>query len=483
MVPHELLEYCREGAEIDFRSSTSFGLAKLPPPRKDSNKHREICRILHNLTSSGHPRKPSSSSLRGGIKNVRSLWVGENDATIRRYVEACFESNADVRMFVRKADLDKRLSEARETSSEAVLSSLFSDAIITMGLESLRNQAAERRDSSLSDTEHLQAALDGWHNLHEARNSLLKLQTAVLLSIIASNINDSRLPEILSLGVRCVRDLRFTDSNVIRKTFRHADDQKLAKRTVWVLYCLETNSSVHCGIPPLLHSDFINHLPTTPDPEKHDSLALQVAAAGLLARGFSHVHGQPMSAKTTMELQACVSALGQWRRCLSDHEKHLIVGQRFESLHEEDDAAVMLRLFCCYHECVYLLFAPWLPPLLDTMSQSLGRDPEPLDSTADHKFLLADALGRCLESAYTIISHANEIVTVDKTLARRLRGLMIISVCVITYGVQYGDLEMRKRSLAYLGLCCGTFSGMYLADSSFPFEEILDLVRVVRSDN
>lgn len=67
-------------------------------------------------------------------------------------------------------------------------------------------------------------------------------------------------------------------------------------------------------------------------------------------------------------------------------------------------------------------------------------------------------------------------------LTSRLRCLMIISVCTITYGVEYGDPDMRKRSLAYLGICCGTFSGMYLTDSSLPFEKILDLVRIIRSD-
>ncbi|KAI1458317.1 hypothetical protein F4805DRAFT_474533 [Annulohypoxylon moriforme] len=476
--------YCREDAEIDFRSSTSFGLANLPPLRKDPNKHREICRILHNLTSNGQLWTSPSPIPGADTKNIRSLWIGESDATIQGYIEACFESNAEVPMFIRKADVNKCLSEARETSTETILSLLFGDAIIAMGFDSLRNQVTERRVFSVNGAEYLRLVLDAWFSLHEVRSDLLKLQTVVLLSIIASNINDYRLPEILGMGVQCARDLRYTDSNIIRNTFRNADDRKLAQRTIWVLYCLETNSSLHRGVPPLLHSDFINHLPTTLDhPEKHDPLVLQVGAAGLLARCFSRVYGQSMSAKTTMELQACVSALGQWRRCLSDHVKQLISGQGFDSLHEDKDAAMKLRLFCCYHECVYLLFGPWLPPLLGSMSQALGHDSETPGSIEDHKFVLADALGRCLESAYTIISHANEIVTADKTLARRLRSLMITSVCVITYGVQYGDADMRKMSLAYLGICCGTFSGMYLADGSLPFEEILDLVRIIRSDD
>lgn len=483
MVSHGLFEYCREDMEIDFRFSTSFGLAKLPQPRKESTKHREICQILHNLTSSGQSWTSPPPKLRDGTRNIRSLWIGESDATIRGYVEACFEGNAEVQMFVRKVDVDRCLSEARGGSSDMTAPSLFSNAIIAIGLDSLQYQIAQGRGLSLNNTEHLRLVLDEWPSLHEVCSSLLKLQTAVLFSLIASNINDPRLPEILGVGVHCARDLRFTDSSVIRKTFRLADDRKAAKRAVWVLYCLETNSSIHCGIPPLLHSDFINHLPTTLDhPEKHDPLVLLVLAAGLLTKSFSRLYNQPMSAKTTTELQDCVSALRQWRSCLPEQVKYLILGQRFESLNEDDNAAVKLRLFFCYHECVYLLFGPWIPPLLDSLSQSLSCDLETSESIVDHKSVLADALGRCLESAYTIISHANEIVAADRTLASRLRCLMIISVCTITYGVEYGDPDMRKRSLAYLGICCGTFSGMYLTDSSLPFEKILDLVRIIRSD-
>ncbi|KAI1752013.1 hypothetical protein F4782DRAFT_165688 [Xylaria castorea] len=397
-------------------------------------------------------------------------------------------------MFLRTADVVKSIFEVRESPHPDVLSSLFGDAIIVMGLDGMRNPVDERRASSVDGSERFRSVLDAVVDLDAVPNSLLKLQTAILLSIIASNINDSRLSEMLSIGVHCARELRFTNSSIIRKTFTHADDQKLAKRSVWVLYCLETSFSVTRGIPPLLHSDFIDHLPMAPDhPKKNDALVLQIAAAALLARSFSRVYVQPMSARTTTELQACTSELARWRHCLPDHAKQLVAGQGFQSLRGDDDAGAKLRLFCSYHECVYLLFGPWLPPLLESMSPPQGtpaRDGDVMSSAeagagsaTDRRLALVDTLEKCLESAYTIVSHANEIIAVDKTLVRRLRGLMIISVCVITYGVQYGDADMRKDSLAYLGICCGTFGGMYLADSSLPFEEILDLVRIIRSDS
>ncbi|KAI0799939.1 hypothetical protein GGR55DRAFT_474669 [Xylaria sp. FL0064] len=495
-----LPEYCRADADIDFRFTTSFSLAELPLPRGDSRKHLEICRILRSLTMS---QSPISNPEDGGIQSSVSLSKTTHEATIERCVQACFENNAEISMFLHKASVTRSISEVRESPHPDALSSLFSDAIIAMGLDALQNTIDETRRPSIDVSEQFRSLLDGLVDLKAAPSSLLKLQTAVLLSIMASNINDPRLSEMLSMGVHCARELRFTHSNTIRRTFTHPDDQKLAKRSVWVLYCLETRVSVTQGIPPvrhivlkLLHSDFIDHLPAQPDyPEKHDALVLQVAAAALLARIFSRVYVQPISAKTTAELQACSSELARWRRCLPDHMKQLVSGQGFEGLRGDIDAGAKLRLFCYYHECVYLLFGPWLPPLLVSMPPSqaasvcdgdvaLGVE-DGTRSAMDRRLVLNGTLQKCLESAYMIVSHAKEIngsVTADKMLARRLRGLMIISVCVITYGIQYGESDIRKESLAYLGICCGTFGGMYLTDSSLPFEDILDLVRIIRSD-
>ncbi|TRX97991.1 hypothetical protein FHL15_001201 [Xylaria flabelliformis] len=336
---HSLPEYCRTDADIDFRFNTSFGLAELPAPPRDSRKHLEICRILRNLTKSQSPTSnPKDSSVQSGP----SLSKTTPEVTIQPCVKACFKSNTEIPMFLRTTDVVKRIFEVRESPHPDALSLLFSDAIIAMGLDGMRDPVDERRGSSVDGSEHYRSILDAAVDFHAVPNSFLKLQ-----SIIASNKNDSRLSEILSIGVHCARELRFTNSNSIRKVFMHADDQKLAKRTVWVLYCLETSFSVTRGIPP-------------------------IAAAALLARSFSRVYVRPVSAKTTTELQASTSELARWRYCLPDHAKQLVVGQGFQSLRGDDDAGAKLRLFCSYHECVYLLFGPWLPPLLESMSPPQG---------------------------------------------------------------------------------------------------------------
>ncbi|KAI0517346.1 hypothetical protein F5B22DRAFT_119234 [Xylaria bambusicola] len=486
-----LPEYCRVDANIDYRLTTSFGLAELPAPQRDSRKHLETCRILRSLTKSHFPANiPKQNIMHGTV----SLTKNAHDGIIQRCVEACFKNNVEIPTFLRKTDVVKKISEVRESSHPDVLLSLFSDAIITIGLNVLRNPAELEGLPSIDSQEYAHSHLDALANLQGLPSSLLKLQTIILLSIIASSINDSRLCEILSIGVNCVRELQYTNSVIVRRTFTNVEDQRLVKRSVWVLYYLETTFSVLRGLPPLLHSDFIDHLPTEPNHPEEDTLIIQVAAASLLARSLSRVYTRPVSAKTTEELQACISDLVRWRGCLSDPTKQLTAGRGFEKrLCGDEDAGAKLQIFCSYHECVYLLFAPWLKPLVESISppqSSPIRDGDTLlnmdvgaESATDRRVVLVDTLEKCLESAYTIVSHANEIVSLDKTLARRLRGLMIISVCVITYGIQYGDADTKKESLTYLGICCGTFGGMYLGDSSLPFEEILDLVRIIRSDS
>jgi hypothetical protein len=79
-------------------------------------------------------------------------------------------------MFLQKANVVKKISEVRESPHPDVLSSLFSDAIITMGLNSLRNPIDERRASSIVDPEQIRSLLDRLVDFCAVPNSLLKLQ-------------------------------------------------------------------------------------------------------------------------------------------------------------------------------------------------------------------------------------------------------------------------------------------------------------------
>ncbi|KAI1364328.1 hypothetical protein F5Y08DRAFT_353679 [Xylaria arbuscula] len=420
MIDHDFPEYCREDADIDYRFTTSFGLAELHTPHRDSRKHLEICRILRSLTKSqAHTINSKDSS----EQDLSSSSKDMHETIIHQCVEACFKRSAELPMFLRKTDVIKRLSEVRQSSFPDVLSSLFSDAIIVIGLDALRDPADERGLPSIGVPEQLRS-LDALVDFQKLPSSLLKLQT-----IIASILNDSRLDEILSIGVQCVRELRYGSSRIIQKILPHAEDQKFIKRAVWVLYCLETRNSIARGIPPLLHSDFIDHLPNAFDhSEKHDALVLQVTACLLLARTLSRVYMQPISVKTTTDLQSCISDLECWRGNLPNHAKQLTAGRGFEKLDGDDDAGAKLRLFCSYHECVYLLFGPWLQPLLESTTPpqassirsndaSLTADAG-IKSATDRRLALIDTLRTCLESAYTVVSHANKIVSLDRSLAR-----------------------------------------------------------------
>ncbi|KAI1183894.1 hypothetical protein F5B17DRAFT_443068 [Nemania serpens] len=413
-----------------------------------------------------------SNAKNGNAQAGPLLWKNTDEATVHQCVQACFENNAEVSMFLRKDSVIGKILEMRETSQSDILSSLFSDAVIAMGLDIPRRNDDEGQAPSSHHSDYFALLLNASAGLYTSPSSLLKLQ-----SVIASTINDPRKSELLAAGVHCVRDLRFNSTNALRRSFTRAIDQELVKRTVWVLYCLETSHSVTHGIPPLLHADFIDHLPAAPyHLGNHGLLCVQIAATTLLARSFSRIYMQSLSSKTSMELQACTSELIQWRHNLPDQARNLITGREIGGLRKDRDAGES-----SVSSAFTMKSMP--PPQIESLHDTdalLGAASG--GSATDHQLALFDTLRKCLESAYTIVSHANEIVGVDRTLVRRLRSLLIVSVCVITYGVQYGESETRKKSLAYLGICCGTFGGMYLSDSSLPFEEILDLVRTIRSD-
>lgn len=79
-----LPEYCRVDADIDYRFTTSFGLAELPTPHRHSRKHLEISRILHSLTRS---RLPIISLKDTGMQGGPSPSKNMHEATIQRCVE------------------------------------------------------------------------------------------------------------------------------------------------------------------------------------------------------------------------------------------------------------------------------------------------------------------------------------------------------------------------------------------------------------
>lgn len=81
-------------------------------------------------------------------------------------------------MFLRKADAIKRLSEVRDLSCPDVLSLLFSDAIITIGLDALRSPTNERGLPSIGIPEHFRSPLDALVDFRELPGSLLKLQVS-----------------------------------------------------------------------------------------------------------------------------------------------------------------------------------------------------------------------------------------------------------------------------------------------------------------
>lgn len=259
--------------------------------------------------------------------------------------------------------------------------------------------------------------------------------------------------------------MRLTNPGSIEKVFQNADDQLMVKRSISFLCCLETRHSVFRGMPPvsrtppalavsgsipmtdvssqLLQSEHLGILHLEPGNwDAGNLLTYQLAAATWLGTTFSRVYSPHAQHKKTSErlaeIQAREGVLAAWHAALPDDIQKMLGGR----LPRGWDASMRLRVFCGYHECVYLLFGPWIRPAILAKFQNGGSPAaSPFSSTspssasslssssgnqeteyaryggaADPESMYA--LGRCLESAYTIISGANEILSLDRSLAR-----------------------------------------------------------------
>lgn len=60
---------------------------------------------------------------------------------------------------------------------------------------------------------------------------------------------------------------------------------------------------------------------------------------------------------------------------------------------------------------------------------------------------------------------------------------MTVSLCVVVYGIKFGHPSVKKQATVHLGICCGVFCSLHMVDNALPFEEVLDVVKLIHSDN
>ncbi|KAK8036905.1 hypothetical protein PG991_001219 [Apiospora marii] len=493
---------------LDCSLDKSFGLADFPglDTRSDSISRslRQVLRRLaaHSLCGSDPIEHMSTSPPPSPLEHP------EDDALIKRSIDAfwrpvaCFDYVPECQLFLRKPDVAKLLAKAaRQTAPSSSLLSTLPNIVVMVG----------------------------------AKSGLLKLQ-----AVLASNCGHPQLSEILSIAFNCFRDLRLTSPGSVEKVFPRVDDQLMVKRSVSFLCCLETRHSVFRGIPPLFQPEHLGILHPEPGQweDAGDPLAHQLAAATWLGTTFRRVYGPHAQHQTTperlAETRAREGALAAWRAALPDDIRQVLGGGRRLSPRlggrgDQSSMPMRLRVFCGYHENVYLLFGPWIRPAVLAefqngggggspagsgsgsgsgsrlssslpFSSSTSPSPPPASSSlssstsdtqetesARHGGGVADlepiyALGRCLESACAIIASAHEMLSLDRSLARRLYDLMTVSLCVVVYAIKFGHPSVRRQVTVHLGICCGVFCSLHTVDHALPFDEVLHVVKLIHSD-
>lgn len=108
---------------------------------------------------------PSASSRNTvALATLRLPWGMYTDCVVR------------VSMFLRKDSVIGKILEMRETSQSDILSSLFSDAVIAMGLDIPRRNDDEGQAPSSHHSDYFALLLNASAGLYTSPSSLLKLQ-------------------------------------------------------------------------------------------------------------------------------------------------------------------------------------------------------------------------------------------------------------------------------------------------------------------
>ncbi|KAK7920241.1 hypothetical protein PG985_008263 [Apiospora marii] len=532
---------------LDCSLAKSFGLADFPglDTRSDSISRslRQVLRRLaaHSLCGSDPIEHMSTSPPPSPLEHP------EDDALIKRSIDAfwrpvaCFDYVPECQLFLRKPDVAKLLAKAaRQTAPSSSLLSTLPNIVVMVGYGAIEEEAAKRSPGSSikGSGEYLypKAIVDSYTVLYSAKSGLLKLQVSrpgLQLRPPAAVRNPLDRVQLLP---RPAIDEPGVRREGLPARRRPADGQ--AQRLVSLL-----PRDAPLGVSrhtPLFQPEHLGILHPEPGQweDAGDPLAHQLAAATWLGTTFRRVYGPHAQHQTTperlAETRAREGALAAWRAALPDDIRQVLGGGRRLSPRlggrgDQSSMPMRLRVFCGYHENVYLLFGPWIRPAVLAefqngggggspagsgsgsgsgsrlssslpFSSSTSPSPPPASSSlssstsdtqetesARHGGGVADlepiyALGRCLESACAIIASAHEMLSLDRSLARRLYDLMTVSLCVVVYAIKFGHPSVRRQVTVHLGICCGVFCSLHTVDHALPFDEVLHVVKLIHSD-
>ncbi|KAI9152244.1 hypothetical protein HJFPF1_09473 [Paramyrothecium foliicola] len=217
---------------VDFSSGSLFGLLDLILTDIAGVARPNIMELLAPESSNS-----STNTLAQSIQCTKSpWWHSEDRETLSRYCDALFEGACEAQYFLTRSWIDVIVNTARE--SDDPLLTAFANAVMILA-------HSEYVKATKSSEGIAEARLLALHTLKSASavsilpSSLIKLQTLLLMAILAS--------QVLELAV----------STLIIQTLFEAEEDALAEQSLHFLYVLEASYAIDRGMLPILDHNFI----------------------------------------------------------------------------------------------------------------------------------------------------------------------------------------------------------------------------------
>ncbi|OHW99230.1 integral membrane protein DUF6, partial [Colletotrichum incanum] len=297
-------------------------------------------------------------------------------------------------------------------------------------------------------------------------------------AVIACICDQSLIWDKITAAVCCARELRLVHAAKGQETSLSEQDQKLAQRSVWFLYSLETDYAIHHGMLPILDLGWGTQFPSF---ERGDDMIAASYTYSELLHSVLKFQYSPRALNKSASaydrrdrLQASCHVLNEWVISLPAplHEAHDV--KSLQVIKDDRQLRKAFRVFCMYHRAVFFIHCPWIAPI-SSDDANLSRVAE---QTRER------CVERCLESAFDVVKLANSGIFWEKGLERRwgdMGELLLVSLCFIVYYLVNGEKTNRKIAMSYLAICGGLFGRLSLDnDEASLLDHYLELVQIVR---
>ncbi|KAG6355835.1 hypothetical protein INS49_015215 [Diaporthe citri] len=405
---------CPGSPEAVYSATSLFGLKDFLVQNVRKSKASQVAKFIRELESVFGP--PSMSPPDKYSERPRASV--EDDFHEQKWCNALFQDpRCPITSFLTRSYVDEVLERSKKVGA-GPLASAFAESIWAMGKyvsalnESGRNALKLKHEAYQS----LLVALNFRRSVHSCASSLLKLQSLILLSMIACMLDETNAGELIAAAVFCARGLGVLDGRRTHLKASGNTEQQLVERAVLFLFSLEGGHSVDHGMPPMMSKQWLAQCYQLRDNPKVSATTVSQAElmSSILCSQYSPdaLSGDFLqSAKDHLvRLEASMQRLNAWSAKNQICSSYADARTKLSSSKDPNSRQLAISGFYSYHLSIFFIHCPWIP-LVASQQANAGSDEDMLQ-------LRHCCIGACIHSAFATIELSNDLLNTDPKLAR-----------------------------------------------------------------